>query len=120
MRSVRPVGGRTPHATPAHAVGAHGAGNQARERESERNGEEEMNCPKCGHDIKEHWEVGCICSCELTEAQALLAAQRHAAAVRLNSWRQVRAVRGYMKRAIEGYQESLRDCGIQRKRRSEQ
>lgn len=52
-----------------------------------------MNCPKCQHDAKLHhdrlgccWrdsEDYCTCQCELTEAQAISAAQRAAAIAHL-------------------------------------
>lgn len=90
-----------------------------------------MNCPKCGHPVNIHSLVQCYhgyptyldCDCQLSKPQALLAAQRHAAAVAL---REMRA--GYCgtlqaqnkkKFAIRAAQLILRLCGIQRPRRSE-
>lgn len=95
-----------------------------------------MICPKCGYSTYDHASarrepfsrnvVVCVgeAKCALTESQALLAAQRHAAAVEL--WHGAHAqilefgieytIEFGMINSIHFYQKALRDCGIQRPR----
>lgn len=100
-----------------------------------------MNCPKCNHHVERHrgpdighierqWrdELGrrCTkyCECLLSEAEALRAAQRHAAAVRLRelhskAWRMFKYANEfeclYGFKELDGYMQALKDCGISRK-----
>ena len=90
-----------------------------------------MICPKCKHPTRHHggergmgcWDVETEspCSCPLTEAQATLAAQRHAAAAYLWEHRVWAYPCGGCNEnyIVNGYKQAIRDCGIQRPLRSE-
>jgi len=95
-----------------------------------------MICPNCNQPLDKHGSMegmgyfdsaaDVFYPCHLTELQATLAAQRHSAAVGL--WAMRDNLRGAslvdvalygLRMPIYGYQQALRDCGIQRQRRSD-